>query len=271
MGWQPTRRTCPAHTAVSIAISCPSQLTNSHHPYALLTDYSKDLEDACFRGSLRLAKEAVEAGASLRQKDGYGWTPLARACAGAEHKQRTALARWILSSEEGLSTLEEEYLLLGTGTPLWAAASWGNAALVRVLLEHGADVQRQFRGESLLPSVLGIGYLEVLSALLAVPEVDVNGRQADGMSALHIVATQWQCDHEEAMVLLLERGAAVDATCERGQTALIAAARAGLAGCVRVLLRYGADCELRDLAGDSALDRAKALERDEVVAILEGG
>lgn len=117
---------------------------------------------------------------------------------------------------------------------------------------------------------------------------DVNGSQADGMTALHWAARQGDVDtarrllaagarvsttnrygvaplsmacqegHEGMVELLLERGASPDTALPGGETVLMTAARTGRPGPVRALLRRGANVNARERRGQTALMWAAA-------------
>ncbi|XP_062368319.1 B-cell lymphoma 3 protein homolog [Cinclus cinclus] len=117
-------------------------------------------------------------------------------------------------------------------TPLHVAVASGSRESVLVLLEHGADVDA----------------------------VDIkSGRSA----LLHAVEN----DDLEMAELLLQRGASVNAQSYAGCTALHAAAGRGLLRLLRLLLRCGADCGLRNLHNDTAAGVAASAQ---VIDILRG-
>ncbi|XP_063038726.1 B-cell lymphoma 3 protein homolog [Melospiza melodia melodia] len=102
-------------------------------------------------------------------------------------------------------------------TPLHVAVASGSRESVLLLLEHGADV-------------------------------DAGDIKSGRSPLLHAVEN----DSLEMAELLLQHGASVNAQSYAGCTALHAAAGRGLLRLLRLLLRCGADCGLRNLHNDTA-------------------
>ena len=89
--------------------------------------------------------------------------------------------------------------------------------------------------------------------------------KVDATYANDLTALMWAAGHEEGVDpraadavirLLLDRGAPIDATDNRGRTALMIGAERGDAAVVGVLLDRGADSMHRDKRGKSAFDLA---------------
>ena len=90
-----------------------------------------------------------------------------------------------------------------------------------------------------------------------------------GWTVLH-QAADW--GNIEVLAVLLDRGAAIDATADGGWTALHRAAAGGYIRVVKVLLDYGANTDRRNADGETALDVARARRRGTecMVALLTG-
>ncbi|XP_058716014.1 B-cell lymphoma 3 protein [Poecile atricapillus] len=117
-------------------------------------------------------------------------------------------------------------------TPLHVAVGSGSRESALVLLEHGADIDA----------------------------VDIKSGRSP---LLHAVEN----NSLEMAELLLQHGASVNAQSYAGCTALHAAAGRGLLRLLRLLLRCGADCGLRNLHNDTAAGVAASAQ---VIDILRG-
>lgn len=130
----------------------------------------------------------------------------------------------------------------GWDTPLIFAVESGRADVVRLLLDHGADLHQtkrhggrfgdEYRGPTALAIAVGRGDLPIVELLLA-------------------------------------RGASVtDVTPVEGLPVVCGAAADGYAAVVRTLLAHGADANTRCRGGRSLLGAARAADRPGVVAVL---
>ena len=156
-------------------------------------------------------------------------------------------------------------------TPLSLAVINGNAAMVDALLKAGAEPAASAGGETILMTAARAGNPAVMRLLLARSKADVNAREsAYGETALMWAAAE---NHAEAAQLLIEHGADINARSRlmtypkdrfglegvisvlpHGQwTPLMYAARQGSLGALRVLVKAGADLNLSDPDGTTAL------------------
>ena len=152
---------------------------------------------------------------------------------------------------------------LKTETPLISASLAGDVAMVKELINHGADVNKVsdwMVGDSPLICACAGGHTATVSALL-LAGANVNAKtKQDGKTAL-MYAIQ---ERSESVVrLLLHGGADVNARDEFGSTALhIAAGKAGYDSMVRLLIASGADVNARDKNGETALFSAASCLRE---------
>lgn len=119
-------------------------------------------------------------------------------------------------------------------TPLLIVAFRGDQALMRLLLERGADVNHATKTR-VTPLIAGVkGYTPTASARL-----------------------------------LLAHGAGVNAADHHGQTALMAACDKGDTACVQLLLHSGAQVNARDDDGRTALSHAADAGQGQIVRLLK--
>lgn len=152
--------------------------------------------------------------------------------------------------------------------PLYLALRGGSPKAFALLLQHPAirvDLPNAANETPLMMAALR-GRVEAMKTLIA------RGARVEreGWTPLHYAASGPSAD---AVALLLEHGAGVDARAPNGNTPLMQAARYGSEDSVKLLLKKGADRRLRnsrdlDAAGYARLDGrdalAKRLERGEL-------
>ncbi len=176
-------------------------------------------------------------------------------------------------------------------TPLTLAATSGNAALAAVLLEAGADPNATVgEGETILMTAARTGSVAIIEALVARGAEVNKAEEWQGQTALVFAAAQ---NHADAVKALVELGADVDARSKRLEfpdfvfqtagmiyavqpvgdwTPLMYAARDGAIDAVRALADSGADLNLVDPDGTTALTLAILNGHfDTAVELLEMG
>jgi len=150
-------------------------------------------------------------------------------------------------------------------TPLHLASDKGHLEVVRVLLEHGADVEAQ-NEDKLTPlhraSRSGRG--EVVRVLL---EQGADGAAFDRnrMTPLHWASFG---GYVEVTRILLERSKDAAAKDKNGWTPLHWAAFEGRVEIVRILLKHGVDATVRDKAGRTPLHRSSSEGHLQVTRVL---
>jgi ankyrin repeat protein len=209
---------------------------------------SKPLYCAVWKGHAPAAKLLLERGAAV---DATNRTR-SRVSAGSI-RDDTALDR---ASEDGRTDLVALLLAHGasfTSRPLFSAMARGHIEVMRLLLDHGADVHAKGRdGSTLLHNTGEPDFVKLLLARGA----DKDARDYVGRTPLHVCAIMaWL----EAAEILLEAGADVNARDCQGWTPLHYAALASRKGkafsldLTKMLLRYGADPGARDRDGNTPL------------------
>ena len=142
--------------------------------------------------------------------------------------------------------------------PIHNAAAGGDAARLRQLLEQGVSPDLRTEGGSTTPlhklcnGVATSGDAEVCFRLLMDADADLEAVDRLGNVPLWYAVKK---KHELAL-MLIEAGAAVDATNHYGCTPLHNAGRFGTEKTVTVLLRAGADVNARDQSGKTPLECA---------------
>ncbi|KAJ7706722.1 ankyrin repeat-containing domain protein [Mycena rosella] len=142
-----------------------------------------------------------------------------------------------------------------------AASGAGHEDIIRLLLEHSADVNVVGGKSTALQAASGAGH-EDIARLLLEYGADVNGT-GGGDTALQAAS---RAGHEDIVRLLLEHDADVNVT-GGGDTALQAASRAGHEDIVRLLLEYDADVNVTS-GGDTALQAASRAGHEDIVKLL---
>jgi ankyrin repeat protein len=202
----------------------------------------------------------LENGADVEAKRNDGWW---RALLRAAWVEYDAVGHQALKAYLTVLGIEE-WLDVGEPALFWAA--WdGHEAIVRLLLEKGADVEaRANNRRTALIGAAGGGH-EAVVRLLLEKGADVEARANDGRTALIGAA---EGGHEAVLRLLLEKGANVEARDNDGWTALIEAAGGGDEVVMQLLLEKGADVEARDNDGWTALFWAARGGHEAVVRLL---
>ena len=136
-------------------------------------------------------------------------------------------------------------------TPLYQAASIGSGhSVLRLLLDKGADpALATANGQTPLMAAAGRGDVEAMLMLIE-KNANVNARNGAGATALMGAAAS---GNPRAVQLLLDKGADPNIINKRDESPLANAATAGVEESVKLLLDRGAKVNVRDDRGYSAL------------------
>ena len=149
--------------------------------------------------------------------------------------------------------------------PLLEASLTGHIEIVRMLLEKGAQVDREDRqGVTPLYGAAGKGHVEV-ARLLIQRGADINHSTKKGDTPLLFAAF---ANHIEIVRMLLEKGACVDCENLQGATPLIWAAGKGYIELSQLLIQRGADINHSMKKGDTPLLFTAFANHIEIVRML---
>lgn len=142
-------------------------------------------------------------------------------------------------------------------SPLSLASASGSLSVVQVLLDRGAETEsKTSSGFTPLIKATSRRYPDQLAIIhtLLKHGANVNASTLTGITPL-ISAASW--DVPEVIELLLWKSPLIDAKTSDGQTALMEAAYQGRMSIVNQLIINGANAELKDRSGDTALSIAE--------------
>jgi cytohesin len=257
-------------------------------------DGDNPLHSAAYNGFLGICRMLIEAtgGSLLDIKSKKSWTALHQACANGHYELAVFLTKQGASIElagaRGRTSLHWaamhdhadilKYLLeipgatpnLGSQTdgwmPLHSAIPQSSAAVVRLLLEHGADV-RQSVAAGASPLHIAVVYARLdLAPLLLAHGADVNARSKSGSTPLHDAVEMSDLQFARWLVT---HGADPDAAKTEGWTPLHTAAGKGDIRMVTLLLDAGGNANaVRPKNNETVLHRATDQGRLDVVQLL---
>ncbi len=191
-------------------------------------DGSTALQWAVYEGDADEVRRLLDAGADVSLANDYGATPMSLAAEVAD----TEILRLLLGAGADADSANPE-----GQTALMAVARTGNTEAARLLLEHGASVnaRESWGGQTALMWASARRHPDMIELLIA-NGADLDARSIHRDYQRHVTA--------EGRPKNLDSG---------GFTPLLYAARENCIACVDVLLEHGADIDLPDPDGVSAL------------------
>jgi len=142
-------------------------------------------------------------------------------------------------------------------TPLVCAARKGHAAIIRMLVQAGADLERRKpRAKTALYEAAMGGHHAAIKALVAAG-ADKDVKYIDMTALTRLISLEDQKNLDTSTIkLLIDLGSDLEAIDELGQTPLSAAALKGNTTVIQMLLDAGANMEHQGLQGRTPLEEA---------------
>jgi ankyrin repeat protein len=150
-------------------------------------------------------------------------------------------------------------------TPLHAAAEYGSAECMRLLLEKNADVSLlDHFGQTALIKAAWKGHAECLKLMIDA-KADVNQQPDKGATGIH-----WACQegHVECVCLLIDSKADVQGQTLSGLTGLMMAAAKGHLECLKLMIEAKVDMNYQAPNRQSALSYAATYRRFGSLCVL---
>ena len=200
---------------------------------------------AAAEGNIAHVEKLLANGTSVDSKDKRGNTPLLFAVRGDHYE----IVQLLLAHRADVNTKGSIGL-----TPLHIAASHGLRAIIQLLLDNGADVnQKNNRDLTALHYAVMNSKCTIMQLLLNNP-TDGSAKCCVDTKPLAYYTAEF-C-HHQIVRLLLNRGARVNASHDKGLTPLHLAASYGLYAIVQLFLNNHADVTIPDNLGHTPLHYA---------------
>ena len=208
------------------------------------------LQNAISHGNESMIKLLLNKGLTVQPKNEFGICLLSMAVLNRNPK----ILRYFLQQ----SVFLIDYRGKQGKTALMTAARTGNVEAAKLLLEHGANpLIKDQQGLSALHHAAGSGYLE-LTRLLSIQDADIERKTDGGQTPLSIAARGSDhhspgSNHFATVCCLIEEGAEIGVSDNRGFTALMYGVIANNLEIVSTLLDHGADVNHMGLNGETSL------------------
>uniref|UniRef100_A0A8C4F2T2 E3 ubiquitin-protein ligase MIB2 n=1 Tax=Dicentrarchus labrax TaxID=13489 RepID=A0A8C4F2T2_DICLA len=278
---QSTEQDNPSRLVIEAAHGSASKVRELVQKYPDKVDIKNQgktaLQVAAHQGHMEVVKALLQANGSIEVKDEDGDTALHYTAFG----NQAEIARLLLSKGANVNLLNNSMC-----TALHIAVNKGFTDVVRVLTEHSADVNLQDSyGDTPLHDAIAKDFRNIIEILVLVPNIDftqqnhrgfnllhyaalkgnklatekilararqlVDVKKEDGFSALHLAALN---NHRDVAEILIKEGRCdINIRNNRNQTPLQLAVTQGHTDLVQLLVAEGADVNMEDEDGDTAM------------------
>ncbi|CAM9308311.1 unnamed protein product [Lampetra planeri] len=278
---QSTEQDNPSRLVIEAAHGSASKVRELVQKYPDKVDIKNQgktaLQVAAHQGHMEVVKALLQANSSIEVKDEDGDTALHYTAFG----NQAEIARLLLSKGANVNLLNNSMC-----TALHIAVNKGFTDVVRVLTDHSADVNLQDSyGDTPLHDAIAKDFRNIIEILVVVPNIDftqqnhrgfnllhhaalkgnklatekilgrarqlVDVKKEDGFSALHLASLN---NHRDVAEILIKEGRCdINIRNNRNQTPLQLAVTQGHTDLVQLLVAEGADVNMEDEDGDTAM------------------
>jgi ankyrin repeat protein len=189
-----------------------------------------------------------------------------------EARDENGVSALLIAVYYGQAEIVELLLELNTDLDIWEAAATGRLERIDELLDQDSSLVNQFSADGFTPLGLAafFGHKQVLNELITHgADVNIASNNSMKVCPLHSAVAHYNAPVAFQMAKsLLEHGAKVNAVQMGGWTPLHEAAARGEVDLVKLLLQYGADKDMKNEDGTTALDLARKNSHDLVADLL---
>ena len=214
------------------------------------------LHEAVIYGNAKEARAALSNGCDVNALDGKGRTPLSVVV----QKQQLSLAVMLIQHQADANIVDNE-----DRSVLHVAVDQNQDSMAKLLLDSGGNVNAaDKKGQTPLMVAAEKGFPKVSNVLMNHNDANINLKQLDGKTALHLAA--WN-DRRQVGEMLLQRGGKLDDTDMKGWIPLMYAAKMGHTSMLHILIDDH-NIDLKNKNGYTALHIAALNDRPAVVEKL---